>query len=305
MDFLYLLESIRNPVLDTAMSLITRLGEETAFLVLALIIFWCVDKKKGYYIMSVGFVGTVTSQFMKLLCRIPRPWVLDPEFTIVESAREAATGYSFPSGHSQSSVGTFGGLAATAKQRWLRITGIAICVLVPLSRMYLCVHTPADVLVGAAISLVLLFALYPVIFKAGHKGMKILIPAMLALAIGQLLFVELFPFPEDVDAHNLTSGVKNAYTLLGCLIGVAVVYVVDYKWLHFPTEGIWWAQIIKAVVGLLLVLAAKEGTKPVLNAFLDENTVARAIRYFLVVVTAGLVWPLSFRWFAGLGKEKK
>ncbi len=304
MGFLYLLESIRNPVLDTLMSLVTRLGEETAFLVLALVIFWCVDKKKGYYIMAVGFVGTVTSQFMKLLCRIPRPWVLDPEFTIVESAREAATGYSFPSGHSQSAVGTFGGLAATAKQRWLKITGIAIAVLVPLSRMYLGVHTPADVLVGSAISLVLLFALYPVIFKAGHRGMCILIPVMLALAIGQLLFVELYPFPADIDSHNLESGIKNAYTLLGCLLGVCVVYFADHKWVNFTTEGVWWAQIIKAIVGLLLVLAVKEGLKGPLDALFAGHMAARAVRYFLVVATAGLVWPLSFRWFSTLGKEK-
>lgn len=304
MGFLYLLESIRNPVLDTLMSLVTRLGEETAFLVLALIVFWCVDKKKGYYIMTVGFVGTVASQFMKLLCRVPRPWVLDPEFTIVESAREAATGYSFPSGHSQSAVGTFGGLAVTAKERWLRIVGIAIAVLVPLSRMYLGVHTPADVLVGSAISLALLLAVYPVIFRAGHKGMKVLLPAMLALAVGQLLFVELYPFPADTDVHNLTSGVKNAYTLLGCVLGVCVVYFADRKWVNFPTEATFWAQFVKVIVGLLLVLAVKEGLKTPLDALFAGYMAARAVRYFLVVVMAGLVWPLSFRWFSKQGKEK-
>ena len=304
MGFLYFLEKIRNPVLDTIMSLITRLGEETAFLVLALIIFWCVDKKKGYYIMTVGFIGTVASQFMKLLCRVPRPWVLDPEFTIVESAREAAAGYSFPSGHSQSAVGTFGGLAVTAKERWLKITGIAVAVLVPLSRMYLGVHTPADVLVGSAISLVLLFAVYPVIFRAGHKGMKVLIPIMLALAVGQLLFVELYPFPEDTDVHNLTSGVKNAYTLLGCVLGVCVVYFADRKWVNFPTEGTFWAQFAKVIVGLLLVLAVKEGLKVPLDTLFAGHMAARAVRYFLVVVMAGLIWPLTFRWFSELGKEK-
>ncbi len=305
MEFLYLLEKLRLPALDSIMLLITRLGEETAFLVLALVVFWCVDKRKGYYLMAVGFVGTVTSQFLKLLCRVPRPWVLDGNFTVVSGAKEAATGYSFPSGHSQSAVGTFGALAATARQRWLKIAGIAAAILVPLSRMYLGVHTPADVLVGSGISLVLLGALYPVIFKGGEKAMKILIAGMLALAIGQLLFVELYPFPVDIDAANLASGVKNAYTLLGCLVGVAVVYAVDTKWLNFPTEGVWWAQILKAVGGILLVLLVKEGAKPVLHAFLDENTVARAVRYFLVVVTAGLVWPLSFRRLAALGKKEK
>lgn len=304
MDFLYLLEKIRVPFLDEVMLLVTRLGEETAFLVLALIFFWCVDKKKGYYLMAVGFVGTVTSQFMKLLCRVPRPWVLDPEFTIVEQAREAAAGYSFPSGHSQSAVGTFGSVAASMKQRWVKIAAIVFAVLVPFSRMYLGVHTPADVLVGSGISLVLVFALHPVIFKGGDKAMKILIAVMLAMAVGQLAFVELYPFPADTDVHNLESGIKNAYTLIGCLAGVAVVYFVDSKCLNFRTDGVWWAQILKVVGGLAVVLLVKEGMRTPLDWLFAGHMAARAVRYFLVVTVAGMAWPLSFGWFARLGKEK-
>ena len=110
MQFLYFLESIRIPGLNEFMLGITYFGDEIAFLVTALILFWCVDKRQGYYILSVGFLGTIANQFMKLWFRIPRPWVQDPNFTILEQAREAATGYSFPSGHTQSSVGTFGGI---------------------------------------------------------------------------------------------------------------------------------------------------------------------------------------------------
>ena len=305
MELLYFLQSIRNPVVDEIMLLITRLGEETAFLVLALVFFWCVDKRRGYYMMAVGFVGTIASQFMKLICRIPRPWVLDENFTVVGNAKEAATGYSFPSGHSQSSVGTLGSIAATGKNKWLTIVCIIFAVLVPFSRMYLGVHTPADVLVGSAISLVLIFALKPVMFKGGDKGMWILIGAMLALAVGYLAYVELFPFPADVDAHNLESGLKNAYTLLGCLLGVCVVYFVDSKWLDFQTDAIWWAQILKAILGLAAVLVVKEGLKAPLDWMFAGHLAGRAARYFLIVVTAGIVWPLSFRWFGKLGRKEQ
>ena len=59
MELLYWFESIRNPVLDVLMSLVTHLGEETFFMVGALLVFWCVDKRKGYYLLSVGFVGVL------------------------------------------------------------------------------------------------------------------------------------------------------------------------------------------------------------------------------------------------------
>ena len=111
MNLLYALERLRTPFWDAVFSAVTHLGEETVFMVAAILIFWCVSKQEGYYLLLMGFFGTVVNQFLKLLFRIPRPWVRDPDFTIVESARAQATGYSFPSGHTQNAVATFGGIA--------------------------------------------------------------------------------------------------------------------------------------------------------------------------------------------------
>ena len=302
MKVLYFLESIRMPGLNEFMLGITRLGEETAFLVAALIVFWCVDKRKGYYVMAVGFAGTMANQFLKLLCRVPRPWALDPDFTILEQAREAADGYSFPSGHSQSAVGTFGAIAATSKNKWGKGVCIALCVLVPLSRMYLGVHTPADVLVGAGMALALVWLLRRWIME-GDRGMLVLIPLLTAMAVGLLLYTTCWPFPADVDQENLASGVKNAYTLLGCMLGIAVVYPVEKKYVRFSTEARWWAQILKVILGLAVVLMVKEGLRAPLDGIFGGHMAARMIRYFLVVLAAGILWPMSFGWFSRMGRK--
>ena len=302
MDFLYFLEDFRFPVLNEFMLLITQLGEETTFLVVALVFFWCFNKKYGYYLMAVGFVGTLANQFMKLLFRIPRPWVIDSSFTILEQAREAASGYSFPSGHTQSAVGTFGVIATVTKRQWMKVCAVIVAILVPFSRMYIGVHTPLDVIVAAVMAVALIFLMRPIVLNGKRRTMITAFCVMLAMAIGFLLFVECYPFPTDVDAHNLASGLKNAYTLLGALVGLLVVYIVDERWLHFKTEAVWWAQLAKIILGLLIVLLIKSGLKTPLNALLGE-AVGRAVRYFLIVISAGLVWPLSFGWFAGLGKR--
>ena len=304
MNFLYLLESIRVPGLNEFMLAITYFGDEIAFLVTALIMFWCVDKRHGYYILSVGFIGTIANQFMKLWFRIPRPWVIDENFTILEQAREGAGGYSFPSGHTQSSVGTFGGIAYLTKNKAVRIIAIVIAVLTPFSRMYIGVHTPLDVLVAAAMALILIFVLRPVVLGNDGKYIPYLLGIMTVLAVAFLCFVEFYPFPVDVDAHNLESGTKNAYTLLGCLLGLLIVYVVDGKWIHFPVKAVWWAQLLKIVIGLGLVLAVKSGMKTPLNAVFGES-VGRAARYFLIVIVAGILWPMTFRWFEKLGAKEK
>ena len=304
MELLYFFEKIRIPGLNEFMLTITKFGEEEAFLVIALILFWCIDKYVGYYTLSVGFIGTIASQFMKLWFRIPRPWELDGNFTILEQAREGAGGYSFPSGHTQSAVGTFGSIAATTKNRKICITAIVIAALVAISRMYIGVHTPLDVGVSVLLSAFLIFAVRPFVFKNRRIGMPILLGVMVLMAVGYLCFVEFYKFPAEVFAtENYMHGRENTYTLLGALIGLVIVYIVDEKWLNFSVKAVWWAQILKVAIGLVLVLAVKAGMKGTLNAAFGEIA-GRAVRYGLIVIVAGILWPLSFRWFGKLGKKE-
>ncbi|MBQ9839172.1 MAG: phosphatase PAP2 family protein [Oscillospiraceae bacterium] len=303
MGFLYFLEKLRMPGLNEFFLAVTKLGEETAFLVIALIVFWCVDKRRGYFVMAVGFFGTLVSQCMKIVCRVPRPWVQDPNFTILEQAREAAAGYSFPSGHTQTAVGTLGAIAATEKRRWLSITCIVLAVFVGLSRMYIGVHTPQDVIVGGLLSVVFILVLYPFMIRNDGKGTSAVITVLTLASVAYMIFMECYPFPADTDTHNLESAMKNAYTLIGCMGGLLIVYPVERKFISFSTEAVWWAQILKIVGGLAVVLLVKEGLRSPLEAIFAGHLAARAVRYALIVLTAGLLWPLSFRFFAKLGKK--
>ena len=311
MSFLYFLESIRHPVLDFLFSIITLCGEETVFMAVGMIVFWCVDKYKGYFLLCIGFFGTILNQFLKILCRVPRPWIKDPNFTIVESAREAASGYSFPSGHTQTAVGLFGGIARITHRRALRIGAIVLAALVALSRMYLGVHTPADVLVSTGIAIVLIFGAYPLFCKAEQKAsvMYGILAAFVLIMIAYLCFVHLYPFPEEVYAadaiHNLESARKNGFTLLGCALGLIPVYLVDSRWTHFEPKAVWWVQILKTVGGLLLVVAAKELLRAPLDTLFGGHLFARTVRYFLMVIVGGVLWPMTFGRFARLGAGRK
>ena len=302
MEFLYLLEELRTPWLDAIVSALTHLGGETVFLIAAMAVFWCVDKRQGYYLMSVGFMGTLVNQFLKITCRIPRPWVRDPGFTIIESARAEATGYSFPSGHSTSSVGTFGVLATEGKRLWLRLIAAALCFLIPLTRLYLGVHTPADVLVGSAIPLFFIVVLRPAIYQGEGKHIPKLMTVMVLLSAAFVLYMEYHAFPGNVDPDNLASALKNSYTLIGSLLGMVLVYHVDEK-RNFSTDAVWYAQILKTVLGLGLALAVKEGLRMPLDSLFSGHMIARALRYMLLVLFAGIVWPMTFPLFQKLGRK--
>lgn len=307
MDILYALEKIRTPFWNGAMSAVTQLGGEVIFIVAAVVVFWCVSKWEGYYLMTIAFCGTVLNQFLKLICRVPRPWVQDPNFTIVESARAEATGYSFPSGHTQNAIGLFGGMARWGGRRWVRLGLTALALVIAFSRMYLGVHTPADVGVSLVLAAALVLGLYPLMRRAQEKPryMGYVLAAMLVVSGAFVVFVEAYGFSADTDAENLASGIGNAWKMLGAVAGMTLAWLLDRRYIHFETQAVWWVQVIKVAVGMVLLLAIKSGLKAPLLALLGHEGLAGGVRYFLLVLVAGAVWPLVFRPMSKWGKGKK
>ena len=296
MDFLKALSEIRNPVLDAVMQFFTTFGEESLFILLALAFLWCIDKKRGYFLLFTGFAGIAINQILKMVFRIPRPWVLDPEFKIVDSAREQATGYSFPSGHTQVASTLYGGIARSAKERWEWIAGLSLTVLVAFSRMYLGVHTPKDVLVSLAIGATLVLVLYPVIDRGFDKPIVMLsiLGAMIAVCIGNLIFLYAYPFPADVDAENYRDALETGWKLLGMVCGMCIVYPLDHYKIKFETEAVWWLQICKLLGGFAAVMAVRIALKTPLNQLFGAP-IGGAVRYFLMVLSAGALIPYFFR----------
>ena len=307
MSFLYLLQEWRTPVLDAVFSTLTLLGEEAFFLFIALTVYWCIDKKNGYYLLTVSFIGLTVNQLLKLIFRIPRPWVLDPDFPIVEEAREAATGYSFPSGHTQNAVNTFGSIARFTGRRALRIVCLSLIPVVAFSRMYLGVHTPKDVLVSIGIGCILVLGMYPLMQRAGKSPsvMYAIIGTLIVGAIAFALFVECYPFPADLNAENWASGRKNAWTILGCSVAMLVVDTLDHYRLNFATAAPLPAQLCKLVLGAALTLALKSLLRAPLLALCGGHPAAHALRYFLIVLFAAAVWPITFPFWVRLFSRKR
>ena len=302
MEFLYFLEKLRNPVCDFFFSAITYLGDETAFLLISILVLWCVNKRTGYFILVSGLFGTLVNQTMKLACKVLRPWVRDTSFTTVGNSESGAGGFSFPSGHSQNSVSTFGALFLTAKKKWFKILCVVIAILVPVSRMYLGVHTPWDVIAGAATALIIIILFDEVCKndKLFNMLMPYIVGAMLLGSIGFFIYATLTPVPAE--SHNtyegITSAQRNAKTLLGCALGLVPVYILDRFVIKFETGARWYAQVIKLVLGVGIVFVIKAFADIPLSAVMGDYE--RIVRYFVMVVFAGSVWPLTFKWFAAL-----
>lgn len=239
------------------------------FIVAAVVVFWCVSKWEGYYLMTIAFCGTVLNQFLKLICRVPRPWVRDPNFTIVESARAEATGYSFPSGHTQNAIGLFGGMAGGADARWVRLGLTALALVIAFSRVSGGTHPSGRGGVAGTGGGAGAGTVSPDAAGAGKAPIHGLCAgAMLVVSGAFVVFVEAYGFSADTDAENLASGISNAWKMLGAVAGMTLAWLLDRRYIHFETQAVWWVQVIKVVVGMALLLAIKSGLKAPLLALL-------------------------------------
>ena len=292
MEFLRLIESIRAPFLDTIFGIITRLGEETVAVVIICAIFWCINKRAAYGIGVAFFFSGLTVQGLKICLRIDRPWIADPTLRPVPSALTAATGYSFPSGHTQSASALFGSLGVWIKQKPIKALCFLIVALVAFSRIYLGVHTPLDVIASLLISFALIW-LTTKIFAAdkADKKREFIISMAMALFAAAVGVISITLYASKAIEHSYAADSLKA---VGAGIGFAAGMFIERAYIGFSvkTKSILW-QIIKFVLGFAGVLAIKEGLKLIIGTTLAADI----SRYFLMTAWVTVGFPLIIKRF--------
>ncbi len=335
--FLQTLADHRMDAVTWIFNKLTFLGDEKLFVLIALIVFWCVSKRGGQYMLTVGFSASSIGQTLKMLFRVPRPWALgdhpfegaDPvargsaggatvekkglDKLLSKFLGTGADGWSFPSGHTLISVGTYGAMAAWFKQTWVRIVGIVLAILIPFTRLYLGVHTPVDIVAGAIIALILLLTLRPV-FTGDNLG-KIRIVLIGNIALTAILMIWMYlAKPSNLageDIAHYTSGIKNLWQLVGATLAVWISFEADERRIHFETKAVWWAQVLKVIGGAVIMLGLQTVIQKVFHYSSDTLTLENMTKMGVIACFANLIalttamtaWPMTFKWFAKLGRK--
>lgn len=292
MNILYFLEGIRTPIGNEFFEFVTYFGQEMLLFSIICMLYWCIDKTFAYQLGLTYFAAGLCIQSLKITFRIPRPWVLDPEFTPVQSAVPAATGYSFPSGHTQGGTCLFAPLALRAKKLWIRLICIICFLLIGFSRMYLGVHTPKDVFVSMALSL--FFSL--LIWKWKDRLLvhaSCVLPLFICLAFFSILvilyaMIQMYAFslPEKYAADCLKAG--------GAGLGFAFGFFFEKTYIQFRTSmPKWYYQIPKFCIGLAGILVLKT----LLSFLFGSILFLKAAEYFILVLWILVFYPLLFTCF--------
>lgn len=296
MNVLYFLSQLRTPAADIFFQAVTWIGQELFVVAVICWLFWCADKKLAYSLGFAYFFSGLLVQGLKIAFRVPRPWILDPGFLPVASAMPGATGYSFPSGHTQSVTAMFGTLAFHLKKPRLKVLCFGVIAAVMLSRMYLGVHTPADVGVSFLLTLGCAAVNYFYIYK---KNLSLnesrgLLSVMLLATAG------LGVFALTLSAKGIIEQAYASDCLKACGAGAAFCagYAVENRWIRFSPPSSLPGGILRFLAGTAGALAVLEGMKP----FLGSSLPACFLRYFLAVLWILVLYPAIF---SGIRRRKK
>lgn len=276
---------MRTPFFDAAFSVITTLGQEFICLFVICILFWCVDKKSAYMLGFSFYFSSLLIQGLKVTFRIERPWILNSALYPVESALKQATGFSFPSGHTQIATSLYSTGFVLFKKIALKILCAAIILLVALSRMYLGVHTPLDVIVSFVLSALSVFIVYKN-FERLYSPKNILRISVIFFTVSFLLGIYTFILLQiNLLPYNEASDLFKA---VGAGFGFSLGFYLERKYIDFPEKrgGISF-QVIKFSVGIAALMLLRAGMKE----FFPKTHIFDVIRYFVMAVFALSVYP--------------
>ena len=258
---------------------LTLFGEQFLLVAIAVFIYWNINRKKGF-VIAMSLINALTAMgIIKAVVRFPRPWVMMKD---IETIRlQTATGYSFPSGHTTGAASTFTSIAVTFRKRWLSIVCAVMITLTGLSRIYLCVHWPQDVIGGILIGCGLSFLLagpFGRLYDNKEKSIRItlilgIITAVLFIVISILLSV------DKIDAMAF----EDLNITFSTYSGLAFGYALERKVFDFKAEeGSRKIKVLRYVIGLAVMAGILFGMKELFIALGIYNPVTRAFRYFLV-----------------------
>lgn len=246
-DILLALQQFRNgagSALSSFFSKMTFLGELNTALVIMAILYWCVSKEFGVYLMMGWSGNRVVNGLLKVTACAYRPWIRDARVIPDAGALATATGYSFPSGHSMNGATVFGGgMVRKDLPMLLRVLLGVIVVLIAFSRCYLGVHTPQDVLVGIVAGTLMLWLTGGLMRWLERHPDKdwVIACAGLAAAAAVAIFAAVKRYPEDLDAQGklLVDGMKMAndtFKGTGWCAGFLIGWVLERRFVRFTTD---------------------------------------------------------------------
>ena len=299
-DYLLFLQGIRDATgtaLPEFLGIVSKIAVSELPVMMICFVYWALDRQAGKRIIGGFSLGLFMNGLLKLIFCVYRPWIRDARVVPYGDAKVAATGYSFPSGHSTWATGCFGGVGEWLRQQGRRVLCVlfwAFAVLVYFSRNFLGVHTPQDVLIGFGATALSMFAIYKLEAWTDEDPKRdfIVMAAGLAVCVAAAVFYYVKPYPLDytADGSLLVDPMKmvnDSFQGIGLLGGYVVCRAIERRGFNFDRELTMRDRIACSVVGLVPFYFMLTSGMTAMNALV--GTAAKNVIMFAAIVFYAMV----------------
>ena len=270
MNYLLWLQELRGTWFDSFLMGVTDFVVSPGVYVFISVLYWCFHKKAATFLAMNISIGSMINQLLKNTFCIYRPWILEPKIKPYPAAMESATGYSFPSGHTQLAATEFLSIARwQQKRKWLVAACVFMTLLVMFTRNYLGVHTLWDVLASALLACVVILLNEKLLLWVEKGKNRDLWVAMagIGVALLALWYTNIKPYPMDYDGAGKllvdpAEMITDCYLASGCLGGFFIGWFLERRYLNFSTDVSGKVRLWRGIGGgallLFLVLVVKD-----------------------------------------------
>ncbi|MBQ4435126.1 MAG: phosphatase PAP2 family protein [Clostridia bacterium] len=301
MNILLGLQDFRNGIgafLTDFLAKMTFLGELNSVLVIMALVYWCFSKEFGTYLLMGWSGNRLVNGVLKVTACAYRPWIRDARIVPYGNSMTTATGYSFPSGHTMNASTVYGGVTVRKDMpRAARITLAIVVVLVALSRMYLGVHTPQDVLVGIAAGMLTMWLVSKMmLWVAAHPEKDMLVFGVgVAAAVAVALYAGFKTYPADYDAAGklLVDGAKMAndtFKGVGWCTAFLTGWILERRFVGFTTEVSMKTRVTRVATGLLSYYAVSLILVPLVKGWIP-GPAGTVVSCFLQMFYVSFIFP--------------
>lgn len=286
MEILLWFQTISNSWLDILFRFFSFLGEEYFIILIFCFLEWCGYKSFAHKTGFAFCMGMGINQILKIIFCVPRPWVLDSRIVPSQNALENATGYSFPSGHTQSGVTALGCVAKDFGKKTFKILCITGAVGVGISRMYFRVHTPWDVAVSFVIGIGVIF-LADVVYSLCEKH------DITALATGILLsaFTLAFPLVKSYPDYHIAEYSYDCIKIAGAIGGFVTGWFLERRYVKYNSNSPAKINVIKTLAGVVVLIA----TKLFFDIFPEDSIFIMYTENFVLILWCILIYPFILK----------